>query len=131
MATFFGIEERNAQDLFDKGMLCLPLTPEGKLDLHNVVSPLKSEDIVFVKHSTTQDILEIKAVGVVTSDYPAAEELGLCMPVDWVWKGETRLQHFDELLSVRSGLFYEEHDILVQKEISTLLPEKYHLQQEW
>ena len=131
MATFFGIEERNTPDLFERDMVCLPRKPDGKLDLHNVVSPIKTEDVVFVKHCTTQCILQIKAIGVVKSDYPTAQQFGFCMPVEWVWLGEKRLGHFDELLSVRSDMIYEEHDILVQKEINSLLPDKYQLQQEW
>ncbi|HQS58047.1 MAG TPA: hypothetical protein PLU16_00240 [Gallionellaceae bacterium] len=131
MSTFYGIEESNTQALFEKDMVCVPLRPDGKLDLHNVVSPIKREDVVFVKHCTTQNILQIKAIGVVKSDYPAAEKSGFCMPVEWVWLGEKTLGHFDELLSVRSDMIYEEHDILVQKEINNLLPEKYQLQQEW
>lgn len=131
MSTFFGIEETNAQALYDKDMVCLPRRPDGKLDLHNVVSPIKREDVIFLKHCATQFILQIKAVGVVKSDYPSAEQSGFCMPVEWVWLGEKMLGHFDELLSVRSGLIYEEHDILVQKEISNLLPQRYHMRQEW
>jgi hypothetical protein len=131
MATFFGIEESNTQALFDKDMVCVPRRADGKLDLHNVVSPIKSEDVVFVKHCATQNILQIKAIGIVKSDYPTAGKFGFCMPVEWMWLGEKTLEHFDELLSVRSDLIYEEHDILVQKEINNLLPEKYQLQQEW
>lgn len=131
MSTFFGIEEGSTQDLFETDMVCLPCMPDGNPDLHNVVSAIKSEDTVFIKHSTTQSILHIKAVGVVKSDYPGSKELGMCLPVEWVWRGEKILQDFDEALSVRSDLIYEEHDIIVQKEISNLLPQKYHLPQEW
>jgi hypothetical protein len=131
MATFFGIEERSTPELFDRDMVCLPRRPDGKLDLHNVVAPIKKEDIVFIKHSTTPYSLKIKAVGVIKSDYPSTEHGDICMPVEWVWLGEKKLDHFDELLSVRSDLIYEEHDIVVQMEINNLLPEEYKLQPEW
>lgn len=131
MATFFGIEETNTQELLEKNMVCIPRTPDGKLDLHNIVSPLKREDVVFIKHCVTQNILQIKAIGVMKSDYPAQEKFGMCMPVEWVWQGEKVLKNFDEFLSARNDLFYEEHDIIVQRELNNLLPDKYHLQQEW
>ena len=49
MATFFGIEERNAQGFTENKIVCLPRLPDGKPDLHSIVSAIKKEDIVFIK----------------------------------------------------------------------------------
>ena len=131
MTTFFGIEEHNAQGFLDKSIVCLPRSPDGKSDLHSIVSAIKNEDIVFIKHCTPQSSLHIKAIGVVLSDYPTESDLGICLPVEWVWQGEKVLKNFGEVLSLCGNALYEEHNILVQREIINLLPEKYQLPQEW
>ncbi len=131
MSAIFGIEECNAQGFLDKGVVCLPRTFEGKPDVHSIVSAIKSEDIVFIQHCTPRSRLHIKAVGVVRSDFPIESEGGVCLPVEWVWRGEKVLEHFDEELLFCGNALYEEHDILVQREILNLLPEKYQLPQEW
>jgi hypothetical protein len=131
MTAFFGIDEHNAQGFLDKSIVCLPRSPDGKSDLHSIVSAIKNEDIVFIKHCTPQSSLHIKAIGVVLSDYPTESDLGICLPVDWVWQGEKVLENFGEVLSLCGNALYEEHNILVQREIINLLPEKYQLPQEW
>jgi len=131
MTAFFGIDERNAQGFLDKSIVCLPRSPDDKPDLHNIVSAIKNEDIVFIKHCTPQSSLHIKAIGVVLSDYPTESDLGICLPVEWVWQGEKVLENFGEVLSLCGNALYEEHNILVQREIINLLPEKYQLPQEW
>lgn len=131
MTAFFGIDELKAQDLIDKNVVCFPHSPDGKLDVHGIVSSIKNEDIVFIKHCTQQFSLHIKAVGVVQSDYPTESDLGVCLPVKWVWQGEKVLENIDETLLLCREELYEEHNILVQKEIIDLLPEKYRLPQEW
>ena len=130
MTAFFGIEERNAQVLLDKSIICYPSSPDGKMDLHGIVSAIKNEDIVFIKRCQPQSSLHIKAVGVVQADYPTESDLGVCLPVEWVWQGEKTLEEFDEVLSLCGNALYEEHNILVQREIINLLPEKYRLPQE-
>lgn len=130
MAAFFGIEERNAQGFIDKSIVCLPHSPDGKLDLHSVVSAIKNEDIVFIKHCTPRASLQIKAVGVVRSDYPDERSPEVCLPVEWVWQGEKVLDNFDEILSLCGNALYEEHNIIVQREIINLLPERYQLSQQ-
>ena len=131
MTAFFGIEERNAQGFLDKSIVCLPRSPDGKSDLHSIVSAIKNEDIVFIKHCTPQSSLHIKAIGVVMSDYPTESDLGICLHVEWVWQGQKVLENFDEALSLCGNALYEEHNILVQSEIINLLPGKYQLPQEW
>ena len=131
MATIFGIEERNAQGFIDKSIVCFPRSPDGKLVLHSIVSTIRNEDIVFIKRCTPKSSLHIKAVGVVLSDYPTESDLGMCLPVEWVWQGEKILDNFDEVLSLCGDALYEEHNVTVQSEIINLLPEKYKLPQEW
>lgn len=131
MATFFGIEERNAQGFVEQSMVCLPRSPEGKTDLHSIVSAIKNEDIVFIKHCTPESSLHIKAIGVVQSDFPVESDAGVCLPVKWLWQGEKVIGNFDEMLPFCSKALYEEHDILVQREIIDMLPQKYQLPPEW
>lgn len=131
MSAIFGFEEHDTQDFVEKGVVYLPHSQDGKLDLHNIVSDIKNEDIVFIKHCATQSSLRIKAIGVVKSDFPTENNGGVCLPVEWVWLGEKVLANFDEKLSSCGNALYEEHDILVQREIINLLPEKYRLHQEW
>lgn len=129
MTAFFGIEERDAQVFLNKNIICYPHLPGGQSDLHGIVSAIKSEDLVFIKRCTPQSSLHIKAVGVVRSDYPTESDLGVCLPVEWVWQGEKILENFDEVLSLCGNMLYEEHNIMVQREIIDLLPERYRLPQ--
>lgn len=131
MATFFGIEERNAQGFIEQNMVCLPRSAEGKTDLHSLVSAIKHEDIVFIKHCTPESGLHIKAIGVVQADFPCDGDAGVCLPVDWVWRGEKVIGNFDEMMPFCGNALYEEHDILVQREIIDMLPQKYQLPPEW
>lgn len=130
MSAIYGIEERDARGFIEKGIVCYPSSPDGKLDLHSIVSPIKNEDIVFIKRCMPESSLHIKAVGVVLSDYPAESDLGTCLPVEWVWQGEKILDNFGEILSLCGNALYEEHNVMVQREIIDLLPEKYKLPQE-
>ena len=131
MSTFFGIEERDAQGFIDKHTVCLPHSADGKTELHYVVSPIRKEDIVFIKHSNSPFDLHILAVGVVQSEYPTESTPDVCLPVDWVWQGEKVVESPDESVPLNSKALYEEHNILVQREINDLLPERYRLPQEW
>ncbi len=131
MTAFFGIDEREAKDSIDHGTVCLPHTPDGKTDLHGIVSPLRTSDVVFIKHCTPQSSLHIKAVGIVTSEFPIRDGPDVCLPVEWVWQGEKILDNLDEVLALCGDPLYEEHNITVQREIVDLMPEKYRLAQEW
>jgi len=131
MSAFFGIDELKAQGFIDHNMVCFPYTSDGKLDKHSIVSPIKTDDIVFIKQCTPQLDLHIKAVGVVKSDYPSKSDSGVCLPVEWVWQGEKVPENFDEALPLCGEALYEEHNILVQREIINLLPESYRLPPVW
>jgi len=131
MATFFGIDESNAQGLIDKSMLCIPRKSDGKLDLHAIVSPVRNQDIVFIKQCASQLSLHIKAVGIVQSEYPIKNNQGMCLPVKWVWQGEKVALNYDEIVPLCVEPFYEEHNILVQHEIDELLPVEDQMPQPW
>jgi hypothetical protein len=131
MTAFFGIDEREAKDFINKGTVCLPHLADGRTDVHGIVSPLRNEDIVFIKHCTPQSSLHIKAVGIVKSDVPIKDNPDVCLTVEWVWQGEKILDNLDEVLALCGDPLYEEHNITVQREIIDLLPEKYRLAQEW
>ncbi|MFZ1545705.1 MAG: hypothetical protein WAT12_01170, partial [Candidatus Nitrotoga sp.] len=73
---------------------CLPRSPDDKPDLYSIVSPIKNADIVFIKHYAPLSSQHIKAIGVVLSDYLTENDLGICLPVDWAWRGEKILENF-------------------------------------
>jgi hypothetical protein len=131
MATFFGIEESAAQGFIDRHTVCLPHSPDGRPDLHYIVSPIRKEDIVFIKHCTSPTDLHIKAVGIVQSEFPAEHAPDVCLPVEWVWQGEKVVEQYDEAVPLCAKALYEEHNIVVQREIIDLLPERYRPPQEW
>lgn len=88
---------------------------------------LHPEDVVFIESYTPQTGLRIKAVGVVTSCALTQRELGACVPVQWVWQGEKRIENLDDVCPERSGDVYEEWNPWVQREIMDLLPVKYRM----
>ncbi|MFA6016187.1 MAG: hypothetical protein WC742_14090 [Gallionellaceae bacterium] len=129
MATFFGIDKHNAHGFIDNNIVCLPRTPAGEFILHSIVSPIRNSDLVFIKQCSAQSSLHIKAVGVVQSSFPTNVETEVCLPVEWVWQGEKMLDNLDEVLACCGEPLYEEHNIMVQREIINLLPQQYQLQQ--
>jgi len=131
MASIYGIEESNAQGFIENNFVCLPHADNGEIDLHNTVAAIKNEDIVFIKHCASESGLQIKAIGVVKSDVPFDVDSEFCLPVEWLWLGEVVLKNFDENFLLRKSQYYEEHDILVQRAVIDLLPEKYKVKPEW
>jgi hypothetical protein len=88
-------------------------------------------DVVFIKYTSPESRLHIKAVGIVKSEFPTADAKELCLPVDWVWQGEKVLEDLDEVLALSGNALYEEHNIQAQRELIDLLPQKYQLPPEW
>jgi hypothetical protein len=131
MSTFFGFDERNAQGFIENGIVCLPHLPNGRFDTHAIVSPIRRMDIVFIKYTSPESRLHIKAVGVVQSEYPTSDDSESCLSVDWVWQGEKVLENLDEVLALSGNAVYEEHNIQAQRELIELLPKKYQLPPEW
>ncbi len=130
MATVFGIEESEARGFIDKGIFCVPLSAMHGSVLHATVAPVKNEDIVFIKHCTPSG-LNINAVGFVRSDFPVVQADRVCMPIEWVWRGNKTIVDFEEAQTLHNEVLYEEHDILVQREIIDLLPKNFQMAQEW
>lgn len=131
MSAFFGIEESNAQNYIEWGQFCIPNHPDGQMDTHAIVSPIRNQDVVFIKHSGSESDFHIKAVGIVRSDYFVDTNSLNCLPVEWVWQGDKVPVNVDEVVPLSSAQFYEEHNILIQREIDNLLPEKYRMTQRW
>ncbi len=103
---------------------------EKEAVLFKTFQSVRTEDIVFIK-SFTQTGLKVKAVGVVLSSLPTENELRVCIPVEWVWKGEKFMEQFGEELAHCNDSLYEEYNILVQREIINLLPSRFQLTEEW
>lgn len=127
MAAFFGIEARDARGFIGRHKVCLPHATDGNPDLQYTVAPLHREDIVFIKHCDTPRELSIRAVGVLQSDYPSDLAPDVCLPVDWVWQGEKTIEQYDESLPLCGKPFYEEHNIVIQREILELLADGFHM----
>ncbi|MDD2929413.1 MAG: hypothetical protein PHY50_06290 [Sideroxydans sp.] len=133
MSTFFGFDERNAQGFIENKIVCLPHMPNGRSDVHAIVSPIRRHDVVFIKSTSPPSRLHIKAVGLVQSEFPTGAGHEVCLPVDWLWQGEKVLENLDEVLAQSGNALYEEHNIQAQRELIDLLPKKYQLppQCEW
>ncbi len=131
MSAFFGFDEHNAQaqGFIDNSIVCLPRAADGTFELHSVVSPIRNTDLVFIKQCSPDINLHIKAIGIVQSSFPTDSNTKVCLPVDWVWQGEEVLDNLDEVLAQCGEPLYEEHNIMVQREIIDLLPQQYQLQQ--
>ncbi len=85
---------------------CVPHSIDGKIDHQDTASPIRDEDIVFIKHGASESGLEIKAIGVVKSDFPIDAASKICLPVEWKWLGEKILPDSHEHLSLRGSPFY-------------------------
>jgi len=127
MSTFFGFDERNARGFIENKIVCIPPLPNGGPDTHAIVSPIRRMDVVFIKYTSPQSRLHIKAVGIVNSEFPTGTGHEVCLPVEWVWQGEKVLENLDEVLALSGNAFYEEHNIQAQRELIDLLPPKYQL----
>lgn len=130
MTAFFGIDEHNSEKFFKQGAVCMDNSVEKEAVLFKTFQSVRTEDIVFIK-SFTQAGLKVKAVGVVLSSFPTENELRVCIPVQWIWKGEKFMEQFGEELAHCNDSLYEEYNILVQREIINLLPSRFQLTEEW
>ncbi|BBJ24079.1 hypothetical protein [Candidatus Nitrotoga sp. AM1P] len=130
MTAFFGIDEHNSEKFFKQGVVCIDNSIEKEAVLFKTFQSIRTEDIVFIK-SFTQAGLKVKAIGVVLSGFPTENELGVCIPVEWIWKDEKFIEQFGEELAHCSDTLYEEYNTLVQREIIDLLPARFQLTKEW
>lgn len=131
MTTFFGIDERYTESALDHGVACMDKTDPDEAALLSTFRRIATEDVVFIKHYTPELGLTVKAVGIVQSTFATENEREICLPVEWIWKGERHLDQLGEELLHCSEPLYEEFNILVQREIIDLAPERLQLPAVW
>ena len=130
MTAFFGIDEHNSEKFVKQGVVCIDNSIAKEAVLFKTFQSIRTEDIVFIK-SFSQAGLKVKAVGVILSSITTENELGVCIPVEWIWKGEKFMEQFGEELAHCRDALYEEYNTLVQREIIDLLPARFQLTKEW
>jgi len=131
MTAVFGIDACNAETFLERGYVCVDKANEKAEQVLDTFHSIRAEDIVFIKSFTPQSGLQVKAAGIVLSDYPAEHDSEVCVPVKWVWRGRKFIEEFDEKCSRCGDSLYEEHNITVQREIIDLMPSKLQLPKEW
>lgn len=131
MTAVFGIDAHDAENFLKGGFVCLDKTSQQEEAVLNTFRSIRTEDIIFIKSFTPQAGLQVKAAGIAMSGSAAENNAGVCIPVKWVWRGEKRIEEFDEKCSRCGDPFYEEHNITVQRELIDLMPGKLQLPKEW
>lgn len=131
MSAVFGIDAHDAEAFLDQGFVCVDKASEKMTGVLNTFRNIRAEDVIFIKSFTPQAGLQVKAAGIALSDYPTETEAEVCIPVEWVWRGEKLIGGLDEKCSRCGAPFYEENNITVQKEIIDLMPDKLQLPDEW
>ena len=127
--AIFGISAHHNGDMSEEflrcGKACTGYTKEENPSVHVNFRQLGTEDVVFIKAFTPQTGLTVKAIGVVTSCGITKGNLGRCVPVQWIWKGEKLIENIDDKCPFRNDIIYEEYNPWVQREIMDLLPGGY------
>lgn len=131
VAAFFGIDAHDKEAFLTHGMVCVEKSRPSEAALLNTFRSIRKDDVIFIKEFSHQSGLNVKAAGVILSDYPDESEYGVCFPVDWAWEGEVRIAEFGEEAPSCSDPVYEEFNIWVQKKIMELFPRKFELPEEW
>ena len=131
MSAVFGIDAHNAETFLSRGFVCVDKASEKAEIAMKVFRSIRTEDVIFIKDFSPQAGLTIKAAGIALSSYPAEINSEVCIPVEWVWRGKKLIDEFDEKCSHCGDLLYEEHNIMVQREIIELIPDKLQLPIEW
>ena len=105
-----------------KGLACVGWSEKEAQPLHAILRHFKIGDIISIKAHPAQVGLIVKAVGIVSSDELRSDkELGIGMPVKWVWTGEKRLGQLNDKYPVRNITLYEEFSRPVQTKVIQLL----------
>ena len=105
-----------------KGLACVGWSEKEAQPLHAILRHFKIGDIIYIKAHPAQVGLIVKAVGIVSSDELRSDkELGIGMPVKWVWTGEKRLGQLNDKYPVRNITLYEEFSRPVQTKVIQLL----------
>jgi len=131
MTAVFGIDAQDAETFLTRGFVCVDKTNEKDGAVLNTFRSIRADDIIFIKEFTPQSGLQVKAAGVALSGYANEDDSEVCIPVEWVWRGEKLIEEFDEKCSRCGDRFYEENNITVQREIMDLMPGKLQLPEEW
>lgn len=127
MTTFFGVAARNDREFFEHDMIALDKTRESEARLLNTFRGIQAEDVIFLKDFTPQSGLKVKAVGISLSSFASEDDLEIRFPVEWIWMGEKFIDQANEELALCGDALYEEHNILVQREILDMLPSKFQI----
>lgn len=131
MSAVFGIDEQDVTISRDHRAVYMNRIAADGTDMLHALHHVSPEDIVFLKHYTHQDGLDVSAIGVVESHCPQRWSELACFPVHWVWEGKFHIRNPDEENCLRSKALYEEYDIEVQRELLDLMPEGFKLAPEW
>lgn len=132
MTAFFGIDAQHMDEFLERGVACME-KKEGEKGaaLLNTFRSIRKEDIVFIKTYSPHGGITVKAAGVAQSDYATENAFGICLPVEWVWKGEKHIEELGEQWPLCGDPLYEEHNIWAQREIMDLMPSRLSLPEEW
>ncbi len=103
------------------GSVCVDQSPGVSATL-GTFHVIHNGDLIFIKAFTPQTGLDLRAIGVVVSAVPMESEGAVCLPVKWVWQGNKHLSDPDDHWPLRGDVVYEEHDLVVQRQILDLLP---------
>jgi hypothetical protein len=127
--AIFGIGARYetdvTQDFLSRGVACVGWAEKDAPPAHAILRQLRTGDLIFIKSWTPQTGLTIKAVGVVKEGRPqSVKDLGVGVPVQWVWSGEVRIGKLEDKWPVRTVALYEEQHPLVQARVIALLLDK-------
>lgn len=122
IGAMYGGTEDVSPKFIKKKLACVGWDEDVAQPLHTILKHLKVGDIVYIKSHPPSIGLIVKAVGIVTSDELKDDpDLGVGVPVNWLWTGEDRLGQFDDKYPVRNITLYEEFNRKIQKRILKLL----------
>jgi hypothetical protein len=130
MTAIFGIDADIAEEYLNRGFVCVDKTCEKERVALNTFRSIKTDDIIFIKLYSAVG-LQVKAIGVVLSGHTDEIDAEVCIPVEWVWRGEKLIDELEEKCSRCADSLYQEHNIMVQREIIDLMPGELQLPNEW
>ena len=131
MSAVFGIDAQDVMVSQDHRTVYMNRVAADGTDMLHALHHLGIEDIVFLKHYTPQDGLDVTAIGIVQPQHPLPWGGMACFPVRWVWEGNRHIENPEEANGLRGRALYEEYDIEVQRELLDLMPEEFRLAPEW
>lgn len=122
VGAMYGGTNDVSEDFITRGIACVGWPETEAPSLHNLLKHIKTGDIVYIKSHPPTVGLIIKAVGVViVGDIIEDSNLGVGIPVRWVWTGEDRVGRLEDKYPVRNLTIYEEYNPEVQMRVIDLL----------